>query len=199
MKDFFLPPQSFDVDAVLPIAGAPARQEAADVRRVYVEHSAFLWRSLLRLGVREADVDDALQELLVVVHRKLPGFDPRRGHMKGWLFGIAVRVAHGHRRRAYVRREVPAESADCAAAPSTPEDDLRLARARRDLETVLAALSPVKRATFVMFELEGLSTDEIAAVTGVPVGTVHSRLHGARRDFERGLTRLRARDRGSRG
>lgn len=134
-----------------------------------------------------------------MVHRKLGEFDPARGPMKTWLFGIALRVAQGHRRRAYVRREIPAEAVDAATTACTPEDELHLARARRDLMTILDGLSPIKRATFVMFELEGMSTDEIAAVTGVPVGTVHSRLFAARRDFERGLKRLRARRGGARG
>ncbi len=188
------------MDAVLRLAGtAPPGAVRADVRGVYLEHGAFLWRSLLRLGVREADVDDALQELLVVVHRKMAGFDPSRAQMTTWLFGIAVRVAQGHRRRAHVRREVLTDSVDRGVALSTPEEDLHQARARRDLETVLAALSPIKRATFVMFELEGLSTGEIATVTGVPVGTVYSRLHAARREFERALQKLRARRGGIRG
>jgi RNA polymerase sigma-70 factor (ECF subfamily) len=78
-----------------------------------------------------------------------------------------------------------------AADDSTPETELEIARRRDTLNRVLDSLSPVKRATFVMFELEGLSCDEIAALTGVAVGTVHSRLFSARREFECALRRKR--------
>jgi RNA polymerase sigma-70 factor (ECF subfamily) len=84
--------------------------------------------------------------------------------------------------------EPPADAAD----ESTPETELERRRSRERLERVLDALSPVKRATFVMFELEGSSCEEIAELSGVPVGTVHSRLFSARRDFARALARERA-------
>lgn len=161
-----------------------------DVRGVYVEHGPFIHRTLLRLGVREADVDDALQQVLVVVHRRLADYDAS-SPITAWLFGIALRVARGQRRRAHLWREVllraPQED---LADESTPEQELERLRAQRRLERILDRMSPVKRATFIMFELEGLSCDQIAEVTGVPVGTVYSRLHSARRQFERSLPRV---------
>ncbi|MBK6530737.1 MAG: sigma-70 family RNA polymerase sigma factor [Deltaproteobacteria bacterium] len=79
----------------------PARP---NVTTVYQAHGDFLWVTLQRLGVRDADRDDVLQEVLVVVHRRLHTFDGR-GPMAAWLFGVCFRVAAAHRRRAYVRRE----------------------------------------------------------------------------------------------
>jgi RNA polymerase sigma-70 factor (ECF subfamily) len=76
------------------------------------------------------------------------------------------------------------------ADESTPELELERLRAQRRLERILDRMSPVKRATFIMFELEGLPCEQIAEVTGVPVGTVYSRLHSARRQFERLLRRV---------
>ncbi len=181
--------------AVRALAGAAgAEQEALDVDQVYGEHADFVWRSLQRLGAPEADLEDLLQEVFVVVHRKRASFDGR-SKLTTWLFGIALRVVRAHRRRARFRRErataLPPEGVD----RRTPEREAETRQAQRRLAQVLDALEPQRRATFVMFEVEGLPTRTIAELTGVPVGTVHSRLHLARRDFARALTRLEKRER----
>jgi RNA polymerase sigma-70 factor (ECF subfamily) len=94
------------VDASLPsLAAAGDRASELDVRLVYLEHGGFLWRSLERLGVPESDLEDVVQEVLMVVHRRGSSFDRRRSKITTWLFGICLRVARGHRRRAYFRRE----------------------------------------------------------------------------------------------
>lgn len=184
------------MEAILPSLVQHDEPGSRSVRSVYLEHGTFIWKSLLRLGVREADCEDALQDVLVVVHRKLPTFDPARARCTSWLFGIALRVARNYRRRAHNRREVFGEPCPPATGREDgPERALERTRAQAELARILDGMSPVKRATFVMFELEGLSCEEIGAQTGVPVGTVHSRLHAARRDFERALTRLRAAER----
>ncbi len=73
---------------------------------VYAEHFSFVWRNLRRLGVRESHLDDASQEVWVVVHRRLPSFEGRSS-LRTWLVGIAVRVASDHRR--WRRRKDPHE------------------------------------------------------------------------------------------
>lgn len=164
-----------------------------DVREVFDAHFDFVWRSLRRLGVREADVDDVLQEVFLVVHRKLPEFGGR-SRLTTWLFGICFRVAREHSRRAYVRREEASDVLpEITTEPEASPEELYAGRqARERLDELLAHLDPDKRAVFVLYELEQLPVEEIAESVGVPVGTVYSRLKSARQDFDQALLRLRA-------
>lgn len=163
------------------------------VQDVYVESRPFLWRALQRLGVPEPDLDDCLQEVLLVVHRRLHTFDPARAKLTTWLFGICLRIVKRHRRRFAARREVPVAQAPDAVAPRTPEDELDRAQTRQTLERILATMDVEKRATLVLFELEGLKTEAIAELMEVPLGTVHSRLHAARKQLLHKLTLERRR------
>src|SRR5947207_8334747 len=90
--------------ALLKTSDEPAAASALTVEDVYLAHADFVWKALQRFGVRTADLDDVLQEVFVVVHKKLPSF---RGdaQMTTWLYGICLRVASVHRRRSHVRRE----------------------------------------------------------------------------------------------
>ena len=148
-----------------------------------------MWVSLQRLGVRSADLDDICHDVFIVVQRKLPEFD-RRGKVQTWLLGICVRVAANYRRRAYIRLEqsagdLHADGVVPIAAPegARPDREVQRRRLLTRAEAALSRMSPVKRTVFVMFELEGLSCVEIAEELGLPVGTVYSRLHAARKLF----------------
>ncbi|WP_437310184.1 RNA polymerase sigma factor [Sorangium sp. So ce388] len=159
-----------------------------DFDAVYDEHADFVWRSLRRLGVREASLDDALQDVFLVVHRRLGEFEPRSS-VKAWLFAIVCRVARDHRR--LVRRkegheELPAGVPDRAPGPA---ERLEKAEALKLVDALLAELDDEKRAVFVMAEIEELSAPEIAAALDVKLNTVYSRLRAARRDFELALAR----------
>jgi RNA polymerase sigma-70 factor (ECF subfamily) len=138
-----------------------------------------------------------LQEVFAVVHQRLHTFD-RGASMKAWVFGIAMRVAAAHRRRAHVRREQPfdvvPEPADAMNEP-TPEDAAAAAEARARLNAILDAMDIEKRAVFVMYEVDEVPADEIAAILGIPLNTVHSRLRLARKQFQETLARFEARDR----
>ncbi len=166
-----------------------------DVATVHDAHANFVWLTLQRHGVRDADLEDMMQEVFVIVHRKLHTFDGS-SRVTTWLFGICTRVAAAHRRRAYVRREQPTEqTAETVVDPGVAPDaaaETREGRAR--LEAILAEMDVEKRAVFVMFEIEELPCEAIATIVGAPVGTVHSRLFSARKMFEKALTRMRARD-----
>lgn len=176
------------LSAEAPQAALPA------LERIHAEHAGAVWLALQRLGVREADLEDALQEVFVVVHRRLHTYD-REAKLSSWLFGIAIKVAAGFRRKAYNRYErVVADHDESRRDPSHgPEAAALDAEARRDLAKVLDTLDPRQRAVLVMFEIEGLATGDIAEALGVPVGTVHSRLHAARRAFADAVRRLQAR------
>src|SRR5262245_29730902 len=111
-----------------------------DVRAIFDEHFEFVWRSLRRLGIAEADVDDVLQEVFVVVHRKLPEF-AARSKVTTWLFGICYRVASEHSRRAYVRREhATDEVPEQVDQQASPEERYAGREARAKLDEVLADL-----------------------------------------------------------
>ena len=186
---------------VTTLALAPERTVASawSVRDVYLQHGDFIWRCLQQLGIWEVDLDDCLQEVLLVVHRRLDSYDPDRAKVTTWLFGICLRIAKRHRRRAASRRET------CVAKPAeqtsneTPEQQLVRRQAQQQLMRLLDRMTPEKRATFVLFELEGMQADQIAELMGVPVGTVHSRLHGARKQFVRDLARQQSRIRRQHG
>jgi RNA polymerase sigma-70 factor, ECF subfamily len=185
-------PGSVSTAGVRELAAAAAR-EALDVDQVYAEHADFVWRSLCRLGASPADSEDLLQEVFVVVQRQRASFEGR-SKLETWLFGICLRVIKHHRRRAYFRRERPAHTGPEAIDARTPEQAVEQQQAMQRLAHVLAELAPERRAAFVMFEIEQLSTRAIADVMGVPIGTIHSRLHLARRDFERAVARVERRD-----
>jgi RNA polymerase sigma-70 factor (ECF subfamily) len=168
---------------------------ALGVPAVYAEHADFVRVSLARLGVGTPDIKDLLQEVFVIVHRRLSTFDGTSS-MPAWLFGICKRVAAAHRRRAYVRRETAVLDVPESTLKDPrldPEQVMAARQAGEVVEAILREIDVDKRAVFVMFELDELPCDVIAASLGVPVGTVHSRLHAARKAFQRALLRSEAR------
>ena len=165
-----------------------------DVEWVYKNHRDFMWLSLHRLGVPDADLPDLMQEVLWVVHRRLPAFNGA-SKLSTWLFGICLRVAAAHRRRAHVRRErLTAEPPEASASPLASDAMGPALDARRRLELVLGQLGLPQRAVFVMFEIEGLDCTRISGELGIPLGTVHSRLHKARKAFKDAHARLERRE-----
>ena len=180
----------------LPIPLAHESHRGLNAAEVYSAHADFVWASLQRLGVRPHDLDDVLQEVFMIVHQRLHTFD-HSSKVTTWLFGICLRAASDYRRRAWRRREqvgdAPIEEPE-GSHGVTPEDDAAGRQARERLDRILDEIDVEKRAVFVMFEVEEMSCDEIAAIVGVPVGTVYSRLHKARQQFEKALARQKARD-----
>lgn len=179
-------------------AGVPAsrldRSRPIEVAEVHAAHADFVWRSLARLGVRNDDLPDMLQEVFLVVHRRGDTYDGS-SKLTSWLFGICLRVAAGYRRRAFRRHEQPLETAaEPVTAPELgPEQTLAAKEARGRLAAVLDDMPLDKRAIFVMFEIDAMSCAEIASSLDVPIGTVHSRLSAARKAFEASLHREQAR------
>jgi RNA polymerase sigma-70 factor (ECF subfamily) len=158
-----------------------------DAAAVHQAHADFVWKSLFRLGVREADMEDMLQEVFLVVHRRLNSYDGS-SRVTTWLFGICMKVASDYRRRAHRRREQVLQDGMDSMATSdqpSPEDAAATQQARAVLDRILDGMDLDKRAVFV-------PCNEIAGVMGVPVGTVYSRLHAARRAFEDALARQNA-------
>ncbi len=145
---------------------------------IFRQHARYLWRALLGLGVRAADVDDVCQEVLLVVHRRLPEFDGRA--LRSWLYAICLRAASEYRRSARVRREVSvAEPPEAELAHGTLED-VQMRDLWRRLLDGLDRLDEDKRAAFVLYEIEELTVREVADAMGCPLQTAYSRLHAAR-------------------
>ena len=155
----------------------------------YEQYFDFVWRSLRRLGIPPASLDDATQDVFLVVHRRLREFEGRSS-LKTWLFGIAWNVAQKSIRSS--KRPAPPSSVDEATDVDTPQDHVAKREAVRLLHAVLDRLQFEQRAVFVMAEFEELTAPEIAELTGVPVNTVYSRLRAAHRNFDVWLQRLRA-------
>jgi RNA polymerase sigma-70 factor, ECF subfamily len=164
------------------------------VAAIYAEHARFLWKSLYRMGVSEADLPDAMQEVLLVVHRRLDTFDGS-SKLTTWLFGICLRVAGGIRRSRRRRREAPMDPDEDRMGlidENHPERLMDRRDARRRLDQALGSLGPERRALLTLFEIDGLPCAQIAELLGVPLGTVHSRLSVARAEFQKALLRLDA-------
>jgi len=159
------------------------------LRAIFREHYDFIWRTLRRLGLEAGRADDAAQLVFVTASRKLDQIRP--GGERGYLFGIALRVASDARRASARRRERPLEHAGDAADPRPlAEEVLDERRARALLDVALARLPLELQVVFVLHELEELPMSEIAALVGIPHGTVASRLRRARVEFETLMTRL---------
>lgn len=192
-------PQSRTKKVDVPPPGGPAAPGAAlSFEDVYDEHAELVWRGLRRLGVPEASVDDALQDVFVVVHRRLREFEGK-STLRTWLFGIVLGIARNHRRSA--RRRAPegalaAEVGDDIAAPDSrgPEGRAEDAEAVRTLYTILDELDEDRRAVLVMADLEEMTAPEIAAALSLNVNTVYARIRAARQAFEQAVQRHRAKE-----
>lgn len=179
------------------IAGA---QDLPQFEQVYREHFAFVWRNLRRVGVPPSALDDAAQDVFLVVHRRLGELDGPR-LVRPWLSAILLRVAADHRRRSRRRDEPTRSESDGPGWDSVPDprgdspqksaeqaDELRL------LHRVLDDLDWPKREVFVLAELEQLSCPEIAEALRIPTNTVYSRLRTARKEFSQALARRKSSD-----
>ena len=149
----------------------------------------YVWNALRRLGVREADLDDQVNEVFLRVHGQLDRYDPARP-IRPWLFAFAVRVAAEHRRLARNQREllgVPLEAPDPAPGP---DEQTEQNEARALVLSALDTLAPDQRAVFVALDIEGHSGVEVAEALGISVNTVYSRQRLAREKFTNSLRRL---------
>jgi len=152
------------------------------LRGMVDEYYAFIWRSLRRLGVPQADVDDAVQQVFLTASRKLASIRPESE--KSFLFQTAVRVASDARRTIRRRREVLDESpGDTPDSAPDAEALAEMRQARATLDVILEGMPIDLRVVFVLYELDEMPTPEIAALLDVPVGTAASRLRRARAEF----------------
>ena len=170
------------------LLAAVARGELEALGRLFDRHEPDLRRYLGRLGVSAADADDLVQTTFLEVMRAAPRFDPALP-ARAWLMGIATMMVRRHRRtlaRAMARLTSwaiqPRED-----SPPTPAQAFESDEAARQLQRAFDALSQKKREVFVMVTLEGMSGDQVARALDIPVNTVWTRLHHARRELQDAL------------
>ncbi|HET9934217.1 MAG TPA: sigma-70 family RNA polymerase sigma factor [Polyangiaceae bacterium] len=175
-----------------PVPSAASATEPPELGEIYEAHFDFVWRSLRRLGVPEAEVEDAVHDVFLIAHRKLPEFEGKSTH-KTWLFAIALRVAQNQRRSLGRRRVADVDADAVADAEASPDVQTERSRGIELGMRLLNELDQDKRVVFILAELEQLPASEIGAALGIPLFTVYSRLRAARRAFEAALARERAR------
>jgi RNA polymerase sigma-70 factor (ECF subfamily) len=156
------------------------------------ENADFIWRSLRRMGVGDADVDDALQEVFLVVFRRLKDYEDR-GLLRPWLFAISRQVA-SH----YLRGRSRAERRHRGLIVEVTSEDPHEIVARREAVDIVGSfleeLDEPQRVVFYLAEIEGMTAPEIAAATGVRLNTVYARLRLARKRFEKAVERKTRRE-----
>jgi RNA polymerase sigma-70 factor (ECF subfamily) len=160
------------------------------VRRLVEEHYDFIWRLLARLGVASPEVDDAAQQVfMVLVSREHLSIKP--GSERSYLYGVALRVSQEFRRR--VRNTGPTLSeVEIVDRESDVEVIAERNRARQKLDRILEQMPDKLREAFILFELEDMSVPDIAVLLEIPTGTVASRLRRARELFQAAVEELRA-------
>jgi RNA polymerase sigma-70 factor, ECF subfamily len=159
-------------------------QDRITAEALYRDHARFVAAFARRLGIPEGELEDVVQEVFIVAHRK-GGYEPGAATPRSWLGAITVRVTSQARRTRRRRREADDPRA-LAAMPDTGRGPQQIAETHESLARVQAALEALDlphRAVFVMFEIEGERCEDIARALGVPTGTVYSRLHKARARF----------------
>jgi len=167
--------------------------ETEAVQALAEAHFEDVWRLLRRLGLPEADADDAAQQVFTIACRRFATIDV--GRERAFLYGCAVRTAakwrESRQQRVQPTTTGDLESVDCADVDVLGVDELvEHRKARALLDALLDKMPSELRTVFVLFEFEELTSHEIAALLGIPRGTAASRLRRAREDFAKRLSRV---------
>jgi RNA polymerase sigma-70 factor (ECF subfamily) len=170
-----------------PVPSTAPRVAPPAFEQLYQLYFGFTWRVLGHMGVTGQGIDDAVQEVWLTVHRRLPTFEGRSA-LKTWLFGIALNVAR-NQRRADTRRSKHLCEAPSGATPLDPELIREGHEAWERVQRFLDTLDEQRRAIFVCNLLESLSALETADATGVDVNTVYKRVRSLRQSFRAWLAR----------
>lgn len=169
------------------------RPAVMDFNALYANEFGFVWRCLRALGVASADLDDATQEVFMILHRRLESLSEPEA-LRGWIYGVVRNVAANYKRGA--RRKaasvIALEHEPTMVTSKTPLDNALVQEAAHSLEQFLAGLDSNKREVFLLAEIEEWTIPEVARVTGVPVNTAYTRLRSARLEFERFLNQHRS-------
>jgi RNA polymerase sigma-70 factor (ECF subfamily) len=150
---------------------------------LYDRYQAPLRRFLTRATRDAHDVDDLVHATFLSAAQCAQRYDGRAS-CRPWLIGIAAQLLRRRRRASGRFGEILASLKSSLQPPRDPQPALQ---ARTDIERALGVLSEAKRVTLLLAEVEGLSCEEIAQVLEVPIGTVWTRLHAARRELRKAM------------
>jgi RNA polymerase sigma-70 factor, ECF subfamily len=164
------------------------------VSEAYAEHAPRVWRSLRRLGVPDSLLEDALQDVFLVLHRRWAEFEGRAA-LTTWIYGIVLRVAKDHR-RSEQRRMIRVDRLSHVLASETdadvtacPAEAAERREANQLMHAILAELPDELRQVLVLVELEGLSVRDASEALGIRLRTCHRRLSAAREAFNLAVSR----------
>lgn len=189
------PPSARGDETSLGVARAPTgsvhqqagEAEVASPERAFEVHFDMVWRTLRRLGVPLAHLDDATQDVFLVVHRRWADFRGQSS-VKTWVYGVSLRVASDYVRRARRDRSRHVEELPDVVSPADSPDRLYQQReAGRLLHASLSELEEPERQIMVLVDLEERSVVEASEALGINLNTAYSRLRRARLRFERAL------------
>ena len=163
------------------------RGEIGAVGVLFDRYDRDVRRVVARLGVQAGDVDDIVQATFLDVLHASASYDGR-ANARPWLIGLAVMQVRRHRRSlSRIAARAAAWALEPSSTPRTPEESAATselaARARRALD----GLSAKKREVVVLVTIEGLSGEEAATLLGIPVATIWTRLHHARRELSQAV------------
>lgn len=158
----------------------PKPPDSAAFGSLYAEHFRAVWRTLSRLGLHPAFVEDATQEVFVTAWKRWSDFEGRSS-VRTWLLGIALRVASDARKKQRPTEEV---SPRLQAVSATPEGATATKEVGARVERLLAQLEPERREVLLLVDLEEYSVPEVAEATGINLNTLYTRLRAARAQFE---------------
>ncbi len=182
---------SWPTDRAEPAPRALSPRASVGFQELYETWFDDVTRWVRAMGAPEAELDDLVQDVFVVVYRRLPDFDGE--NVAGWLYQIARHKVRDFRRLSWVKRVVfggtwALEVQDTQSAG--PAESLERKRRGELLEQLLDVLNEDQRAAFVLFEIEGKSGDEIAKIQRVPINTVWARIHKARKKLQERASRF---------
>lgn len=183
-----------DAEAEMPVDDSPVvrpEQTPAEVRKtlatLFIAHHELIWRTLRRLGAGPEAAADCTQQAFVIAAERF--FQIRPGCERAFLFSTALGLAHTSRRREW-RCQLEANMELHSHRLRVDEKVTREHYARQLMDRVLSKMDTTLVTVFILFELEGLSSPEIAELAGVPLGTVASRLRRARQVFKAEVDQL---------
>lgn len=160
---------------------------AGGLRELYAKHAGLAWRALRRLGVPEAALEDALQDVFLVLHRRMNEFEARAS-ITTWIYGIVLRVAKDYRRSEARHGARLTRLAQLLTIELDDTADPAYAVERREanalMHVLLAKLPEDLREVLVLVELEDLPLREACQSLGVNLRTGQRRLLAARKDFD---------------
>jgi RNA polymerase sigma-70 factor, ECF subfamily len=171
-------------DAVVDASKATlnSRTKELDFEAVFEAHFSYVWHTLARLGIGEADREDLANEVFFQVHRRFQTVDLRLP-LRPWIFAFAFRIASTHRRLARHRFERVGDLPDATDSAPSPDEALERREAQSIVDRALDELELEQRAVFVLHEIDGYPVPEIATALAIPLNTAYSRLRLARVHF----------------